>query len=221
LYGLELLSSLSEKNPQLKIMLIGPEPTTGNVTSDLQNFKKSNQSSKIEIRGWVSDSELSSLIKNAKLVLYPSNSEGFGFVPFEAAKLGTPAIFARNSSMKELFNEVPIYLTYERDADLRSISSLLSNENKWNEQLAYIRTRGTDLTWEKTAYLTSVFLSSILKKPLALNSRTKNVLRSTVSSSPKEVLLSVGGSMKFILNTFPPYTRRRRFLKKVAVKIFN
>lgn len=221
LYGIELLSGALEKNLNMRIIAIGPEPTFGNVTSDLQDFRESRENINIEIKNWISDSELSALIKKAKLVLYPTNSEGFGFVPFEAAKLGTPTLFAQNSSMKELFNKIPISLTYDRNLDLGSVDSLLFDENVWRKQLEFIRSEGEGLTWNKTAHSTSVFLSSVLRKPLRMSVQSRNEHGPNFDFSPKQLAVSLGGSLRFVLYLFPLYTRRRKFIKKVATKIFS
>jgi hypothetical protein len=221
MYGLELLSKVAEENLNLRIVVIGPEPTMGNVASDLEDFRKSKEKVKIEIKNWISDSELSILIKSAKIVLYPTNSEGFGFVPFEAARLGTPTLFAQNSSMKELFEKAPICLTYDIDLDLDSVNSLLRDENAWRKQIEFIRTKGDELTWDKTAHSTAAFLLSILTKPLRLSSHIKSDYRSNLDFSLNEVAVSKISSTKFVLNLFPLYTRRRKFLKKVATNIFS
>ena len=52
--------------------------------------------------GHVPESEQLALYRDAELVLFPSLYEGFGFIPFEAAALGTASVYARRSAMDEL-----------------------------------------------------------------------------------------------------------------------
>jgi glycosyltransferase involved in cell wall biosynthesis len=52
--------------------------------------------------GYVSDEELTGLYKNAKLFVYPSLYEGFGFPPLEALSCGCPALISNTSSLPEI-----------------------------------------------------------------------------------------------------------------------
>ena len=55
--------------------------------------------------GFVSDAELSELIKNAKAVLYPTLYEGYGFPVVESRSLGTSVLCSNNSSLPEVCKE--------------------------------------------------------------------------------------------------------------------
>ena len=52
--------------------------------------------------GHISDEERLALLSGAELTLFPSYYEGFGFVPFESAALGTACLYTYGSSMREL-----------------------------------------------------------------------------------------------------------------------
>lgn len=56
---------------------------------------------KIHFTGYVDDRILTSLYKNARLFIYPSIEEGFGFPPLEAMACGIPTIAADTSSLRE------------------------------------------------------------------------------------------------------------------------
>ena len=51
--------------------------------------------------GFVSDQDLPWLLRAARLLVYPSLCEGFGFPPLEAMACGTPVVAARNSALEE------------------------------------------------------------------------------------------------------------------------
>ena len=53
-------------------------------------------------------SERNWLIRHADLVLYPSSAEGFGLVPYEAARFGTPTLFTRFGPLQELAPDIPV-----------------------------------------------------------------------------------------------------------------
>ena len=55
------------------------------------------------------------LYRDAELVLFPSLYEGFGFIPFEAAVLGTASVYTRRSSMGELLPEAGRLSSFDLD----------------------------------------------------------------------------------------------------------
>ena len=85
------------------LVLAGGHPPFGASVEDEQAYL----AGQLELRprvvdlGAVGEDEKRWLLRNAKLLLYPSLYEGFGLVPFEAAALGTPAVYAHRSSMQE------------------------------------------------------------------------------------------------------------------------
>jgi len=52
--------------------------------------------------GLIDEAQKAWLYKRARAVVYPTLYEGFGLVPFEAAKSGTPCLFAPQASLVEL-----------------------------------------------------------------------------------------------------------------------
>ena len=52
--------------------------------------------------GPVSEAEKAWLLERAVLTLYPTVHEGFGLIPFESARAGTPCLFAPQASLGEL-----------------------------------------------------------------------------------------------------------------------
>src|SRR5205823_2460298 len=59
----------------------------------------------VERIGTVDEAEKAWLMANATALVYASSYEGFGLVPFEAARAGTPCIWAPQSSLGELLPE--------------------------------------------------------------------------------------------------------------------
>jgi glycosyltransferase involved in cell wall biosynthesis len=48
------------------------------------------------------------LLRHASVVLYPTSAEGFGLVPFEAARFGTPTVFVGFGPLAELGGNPPV-----------------------------------------------------------------------------------------------------------------
>ena len=55
--------------------------------------------------GRIADADMPGLYAAARLLVYPSLYEGFGFPPIEAIACGTPALVADNSSLVEVVPE--------------------------------------------------------------------------------------------------------------------
>ena len=53
----------------------------------------------------VSDAEKRWLFDRARLMLYPTVHEGFGLIPFEAAELDLPCLWAHGTSLSEILPE--------------------------------------------------------------------------------------------------------------------
>ena len=93
--------------------------------------------------GYVTDSEMKSLMKHAKAFLYPSIYEGFGMPPMEAMAVGTKAIVGKASCLPEVYGDSVYWVDpYHYDVDLESlISNNVGEPNKLLKRYS----------WEKTA----------------------------------------------------------------------
>ena len=56
----------------------------------------------------VTSEERNWLLRHASICLYPTSNEGFGLVPFEAARFGTPTVFTRVGPLAEVLDGVPV-----------------------------------------------------------------------------------------------------------------
>ena len=64
----------------------------------------------VEEKGSCSNAELVHLLKNAKALLFPSHSEGYGIPLFEALNLRTPVIASPLAVFKEFAGDIPEYI---------------------------------------------------------------------------------------------------------------
>lgn len=76
----------------------------------LKLHKKSNYYKQIKFFDNVSKEKLPLYYKNAKIFVWPSFYEGFGFPPLEALKSNLPVITSFNSSLTEIFKTNVIYV---------------------------------------------------------------------------------------------------------------
>lgn len=60
--------------------------------------------------GYVESETLEYLYKNARILLYPTLNEGFGYPPLEAMKYGTPVVASAITSLTEIYGDDILYV---------------------------------------------------------------------------------------------------------------
>lgn len=121
----------------------------------------------ISTLGHVTSEERTWLLANAEAVLYPSSAEGFGFVPYEAAALGTPTTFAVFGPLKEisqLHDQPTAWNSQQFAADL---ANLVSKEQANETRVDQLQQRISDLTWDHFATQLATSFTKIADMPLA------------------------------------------------------
>jgi glycosyltransferase involved in cell wall biosynthesis len=98
----------------------------------------------------VSDELLAEAYAGAKLFVYPSFSEGFGFPPLEAMSLGCPVLASRIPAIVEVCGQAPFYLQPEdQNSFNRELLRAINDETARRQSVE----RGTEVanqySWEK------------------------------------------------------------------------
>lgn len=94
--------------------------------------------------GAVSPADKTWLLQHAGAVLYPTSSEGFGLVPFEAAALGVPTAFVAFGPLLETLPGVPASSGWQVEAFADHVFTLLADPAT---HVARVRAAGAALTW--------------------------------------------------------------------------
>ncbi len=103
----------------------------GSDESNTEYYKRNIQNKeKFIFDSYVSDSVLGILYKNAKLFIYPSLLEGFGYPPLEAMKYGTVPACSTAMSIPEVCGDAAIYFSPD-DQDSIEIAILESLEDDY------------------------------------------------------------------------------------------
>lgn len=102
--------------------------------------------------GYVSDSEMKSLMRNCKAFIHPAKYEGFGITPMEALSVGAPIIISREACLPEIYGKSAHYI----DADDYNVNlnELLVEKVEDSERVL------CNYSWEKFAH---VFYDAILR----------------------------------------------------------
>lgn len=94
--------------------------------------------------GAVSPAEKMWLLRHADAVLYPTSSEGFGLVPFEAAAVGTPTAFVAFGPLRETLGGVEASSGWQVRPFADYVFRLIADPAT---QVGQIRAAGAALTW--------------------------------------------------------------------------
>ncbi|MEA3272378.1 MAG: glycosyltransferase family 1 protein [Patescibacteria group bacterium] len=106
----------------------------------------------IKFLGYVSPEERIALYKSAKLFVFPSFYEGFGFPPLEAMAQGTPIISSISSSLVEVIGNAGILVdSYNINELAWAMNEMLTNQKLREEMIRRGHERVKMFSWEKTA----------------------------------------------------------------------
>lgn len=100
----------------------------------------------------VSSEERNWLLRHASVVLYPTSAEGFGMVPYEAARFGTPTVVVPFGPLGEVGGDLPVHA---RDWSVETLADatehLVEDPAIARDQVAATLRAGHDFTWAVTA----------------------------------------------------------------------
>jgi glycosyltransferase involved in cell wall biosynthesis len=116
----------------------------------------------------VSSGERNWLLRHAAVVLYPTSGEGFGLVPFEAARFGTPTAFVSFGPLAELAGELPVQAEDWSPAALAGAAAhLLADPDLARAQVEATLAAGDRYTWDRTAAVLAEAYRGLLARPPA------------------------------------------------------
>ena len=92
------------------------------------------------------------LLRHAALVLYPTSAEGFGFIPYEAARFGTPVVLVGVGPLAPLAEKLSVVATdWHPTALADAAERLLADPALAQQQCAAVLDHGGAQTWDATA----------------------------------------------------------------------
>ena len=116
----------------------------------------------------VSSDERNWLLRQAALALYPTSGEGFGLVPFEAARFGTPTAFVPFGPLAELTGTLPVHAAdWSPGALADAARRLLTDPALARAQVEATLAAADRYTWDRTAATLAEAYRGLLARPPA------------------------------------------------------
>ena len=121
----------------------------------LENIASSGLEGRVRRLGYVPQRDLPALLTGARVFVYPSLAEGFGFPPLEAMACGVPTVASRSTSLAEnLEGAAELVPPEDEDALGAAVLRLLSSERLRAERRTAGLERARRFRWQDTAELT-------------------------------------------------------------------
>lgn len=106
----------------------------------------------VHLVGYVEQKDLPAVYSGARLFVYPSLHEGFGFPPLEAMACGVPTISSQGSSLGEnLEGAAKLVSPHDLESLIEAMHGLLNDEASWKHYRQEGLVRASKFRWEETA----------------------------------------------------------------------
>jgi glycosyltransferase involved in cell wall biosynthesis len=167
-FALSVWAELRRRGWMGRIVLAGPVPPHGNSLAQEAEFAIEHPHLRpgIVTLGRVSEAEKCWLYRRAALVLYPSTSEGFGLIPFEAARYNVPTLAPRLGGLEDFDSGTTPTLTgFDVDDAADGAWALLSDRSTADKACAAILDHAARYTWDDTATNLVGLFEETLRRP--------------------------------------------------------
>ncbi len=154
LFALAMLAELHRQGWRGSLVLAGAQPPDGSsLPAEARFLMEHPELAPFVVNlGMISEAEKVWLYGNAGLVLYPTLSEGFGLVPFEAAHYGVPCLSTRQGSLVEVLPEdLPVIESFDPVAAASVAKGLLDDPAAGQKVVDSILAKGTEFSWARVA----------------------------------------------------------------------
>ena len=137
--------------PQLHLVLVGAFVPSGS-SRLAESRAQSGHETLVHVIPDVTSAERNWLLSHASVLLYPTSAEGFGLVPFEAARFGTPTVGVSFGPLAEVNPGVPVSASSWMASDIASAAGqMLADPAVAQEQIRITSSNSAEYIWSETA----------------------------------------------------------------------
>lgn len=153
-------AKLSSINPSLQLVIVGKSDYFQELL--MRQAVELSVDKQVLFTGFVTDSELVWLYKNAKLFVFPSLSEGFGLTPLEAMAGGTPVLSSKASCLPEVCGKAASYFDPHNASELANlITAALADKQQLRKLVELGHKQVAKYSWERMAKQTLKVYSTL------------------------------------------------------------
>jgi glycosyltransferase involved in cell wall biosynthesis len=154
LFALALLRALQARGWEGRLVLAGAHAAYGSSRDDEDRIlsPEPGLAGAVTRLGQIDEPERAWLMEHTTAVLYPSLYEGFGLLPFEAARAGVPSLFASQTSLAEFLpTTLAVLRPWDAGASADAALPLLTDPEARKAHVNAVRAVARELTWDRTA----------------------------------------------------------------------
>jgi glycosyltransferase involved in cell wall biosynthesis len=130
----------------------------------LERIRSSPRADEIHVLTDVDDEELPAIYAGARVFVFPSLYEGFGFPPLEAAACGVPVISSPAGSLREVLGSAALFVeNFNVSQWAEAIFSLLNDQAKRQALIERGKKQSALYTWQATAAKTLELYRSLIQ----------------------------------------------------------
>jgi glycosyltransferase involved in cell wall biosynthesis len=155
-------ASATEELPDARFVIAGADRTYPAI--DLADAaRRAGVADRVDIRPYVSESELTSLYARASAFIFLSEYEGFGLTPLEALAAGVPAVVLDTPVAREIYGNAACYVDPADDVQqaARALKLLLTRPDEAARQVAAARPILARYSWETAAAATLAAIEKV------------------------------------------------------------
>ena len=164
--------------------------------------------------GHVSDEQLVSLYRNARVLIQPSFMEGFGLTALEAICCGTPVVAARAGALPEVVGTEELLFDPSSPEDLaRVLAQVLNDDRATRKLVEEARAHASQFTWKRSADVAVNSLAALVK---CSEAPSISLLRKQMVPSLGNALVESGVAARTFASAEPISGRRRLLIDATA-----
>lgn len=142
------ISSL--KTREIKLIITGENQKMRGVLENL--IMKLGLIDSVIFTGYVDDSTLAAIIKNAEMICYPTLSEGFGFPVLEGFGAGIPVVSSNTSSIPEIAGKAALLVNPNSVSEIaNAMEKVLDSPKLRKEMVSKGKEQYNKFSWERAA----------------------------------------------------------------------
>lgn len=197
-------SAIFRHYPRASLTIVGPQVATGGSIEKVRHYVNSKKklSQQVKFLGAISDKQLVNQYKTSALCMYLSIQEGFGYIPYEAARFNCPTLVSNTS----VYNEMPEYIAVPPmlcDSSIRIAQDLVSSPKSRNQNISFWKQLiDRDLTRDPARELIDIYQNSLANhRPKSINYIAEVLsMQASQGSSLSAYQLSYKQAIKTLVN---------------------